>query len=235
MTLTRAWMQLLRRPIAKCALRLRDKRNRHLSVPGSSNNGAQHVLVVLYLVVLLISEPSIYFHLCPISGCNRGADIHVCLDGNFHHSHARSAGDGPHFFRPQYILLKSVVDSVGMRIKSACQSPPKRYSHQVPDDAVDECERTHEAADEQKRKRKTDHFDDTGLMALVCRHDIPLFFANIDTPGEQQKYGIALLEHLFSLIPPIATVASLYDIGCVLDRSLRQVCFPCLSCHFSLH
>lgn len=46
-----------------------------------------------------------------------------------------------------------------------------------------------------------DKFDDRGIMALVCRHDIPLFFANIDTPGEQQKYGVALLEHLFSLIP----------------------------------
>jgi hypothetical protein len=60
-------------------------------------------------------------------------------------------------------------------------------------------------------------------MALVCRHDILLFFANIDTPGEQQKYSVALLEHLFLFIPTCATVVSLYDIGCVLDRSLHQV------------
>lgn len=66
-------------------------------------------------------------------------------------------------------------------------------------------------------------FDDGGVMALVCRHDIPLFFANIDTPGEQQKYAVALLEHLFSLIPPWATVGALYDVGCVLDRSLQIV------------
>ena len=51
----------------------------------------------------------------------------------------------------------------------------------------------------------------------------PCFFANIDTPGEQQKYAVALLEHLFSLIPTCATVVSLYDIGCVLDRSLHLV------------
>jgi len=63
-----------------------------------------------------------------------------------------------------------------------------------------------------------DKFDDTGMMALVCRHDIPLFLANVDTPGEQQKYAAALLEHFYTLIPPKATVASLYDIGCVLDR-----------------
>ncbi|KAJ7582135.1 hypothetical protein C8J56DRAFT_1005953 [Mycena floridula] len=59
-------------------------------------------------------------------------------------------------------------------------------------------------------------------MALVCHHDIPLFLANIDTPGEQQKYTIALLEMLFNLIPLMATVVALYDIGCVLDRSLKK-------------
>ncbi|TFK16874.1 hypothetical protein FA15DRAFT_683652 [Coprinopsis marcescibilis] len=66
-----------------------------------------------------------------------------------------------------------------------------------------------------------DHFDDGGLAALVCRHDIPLLFANVDTPREQQKYAIALLLRLFSLIPQKATVGVLYDVGCVLDRSLQ--------------
>jgi hypothetical protein len=59
-------------------------------------------------------------------------------------------------------------------------------------------------------------------MALVCRHDIPLFLANIDSPGEQQKYAVALIQHLFSLLPSNATVIALYDIGCVLERSLHQ-------------
>lgn len=60
-------------------------------------------------------------------------------------------------------------------------------------------------------------------MALLCRHDIPLFFANIDTPGEQQKYAVALIEHFFSFLPPNATVAVLYDVGCVVDRSANLV------------
>ena len=68
-------------------------------------------------------------------------------------------------------------------------------------------------------------FDDTGIMALICCHDIPLFFTNIDTPREQQKYSVALIEHLFSLLPPQVTVVMLYDIGCVVDRSNAQVCF----------
>jgi hypothetical protein len=60
-------------------------------------------------------------------------------------------------------------------------------------------------------------------MGLICRHDIPLFFANIDTPGEQQKYAVSLIEHLYSLLPPSATVCALYDVGCVLDRSTEIV------------
>jgi hypothetical protein len=62
-------------------------------------------------------------------------------------------------------------------------------------------------------------------MDLVCCHDIPLFFANIDTPGEQQKYAIALLEHLFSFLLQAATLVSLYDVGCVLDQILKMVRF----------
>jgi hypothetical protein len=30
---------------------------------------------------------------------------------------------------------------------------------------------------------------------------------------------------LFSLLPSHATVVGLYDVGCVLDRSLQLVCF----------
>ncbi len=69
-------------------------------------------------------------------------------------------------------------------------------------------------------------YDDMGWMSLVCRHDIPLFFANIDTPGEQQKYAVALILWFFSRIPSNATVTVLYDIGCVLDRSIQMVSFP---------
>ncbi|EJF60371.1 hypothetical protein DICSQDRAFT_147842 [Dichomitus squalens LYAD-421 SS1] len=59
-------------------------------------------------------------------------------------------------------------------------------------------------------------------MALVCRHDVVLFLVNIDTAGEQQKYGVALVDHLFTLLPEKATVVIYYDIGCVLDQSLRR-------------
>ena len=62
-----------------------------------------------------------------------------------------------------------------------------------------------------------------GWMSLICRHDIPLFFANIDTPGEQQKYAVALITWFSKFVPSRSTITVLYDIGCVLDRSIQMV------------
>ena len=75
------------------------------------------------------------------------------------------------------------------RISAARGKPPHPYQSEVPDTALDKCEKSYEAADEKKEKSLGTKFDDTGLMALVCRHDSVLFLANVDTPGEQQKFG----------------------------------------------
>ncbi|KAH0832248.1 hypothetical protein J3R83DRAFT_13222, partial [Lanmaoa asiatica] len=152
---------------------------------------------------------------------SEGGDIHVSTDGNFHHRHRRSAGDCPPFYNPAYFLSKTQVDAMGQHIEKQRKKPTKRRNvTMVPDEALDSCESSYEAADGKKQKTSMESFDDTGLMALICRHDIPLFFANIDTPGEQQKYALALITHLFTLLPPHATVVTLYDVGCVLDRTL---------------
>ncbi|KAG2344746.1 hypothetical protein BDR05DRAFT_947110, partial [Suillus weaverae] len=153
---------------------------------------------------------------------NKGGDIHVATDGNFHHRHRRSAGDSPHFYDPSYFLPKVQVDAIGHHITRSRKSTPKLHVSHVPNEAIDLCENSYEAAEGKKQKAAMDSFDDTGLMALICRHDIPLFFANIDSPGEQQKYSVALINHLFSLLPWSATVVTLYDVGCVLSRSLNQ-------------
>lgn len=68
-----------------------------------------------------------------------------------------------------------------------------------------------------------DKFDNGGQMVLVCHYDIPLLLANIDMLEEQQKYAVVLLEHLYDLLPPQATVGALYDVGCVLGCSLQLV------------
>ncbi|EGN93353.1 hypothetical protein SERLA73DRAFT_163496 [Serpula lacrymans var. lacrymans S7.3] len=117
---------------------------------------------------------------------------------------------------------KAQVDAVGHKIDKQRKRPPKPYILAVPSEAIDHCENAYEAADGKKQKAVVDSFDATSVMALICCHDIPLYFANINTFGEQQKYAVALLELLFSLIPPQATVAALYHVGCVLNWLLAQ-------------
>ena len=158
-----------------------------------------------------------------------GGDVHVAIDATFSQRHNVATGESPWFYDPKYFISKQQVDEVGARIATAHKKPPRPHQSQVPDAAIDECEKSYEAADEKKEKTHGEKFDDTGLMALVCRHDSVIFLANVDSPGEQQKYGIALLEHFVSLLPPEATVAVFYDIGCVLDRSLHLVSLqqPC--------
>lgn len=147
----------------------------------------------------------------------------MALDGNFHHRHQTSSGDGPHFHDAVQIISKEQVDAVGNRIDAARKRPPRKFCPKVPEEVIQECQDSHTAADGRKAKTDMGHFDDTGLMVMVCRHDVPLFVANIDTPGEQQKYGVALMEHVLTLLPSQATCVFIIDVGCVFDVSLNKV------------
>ncbi|KAG7098406.1 hypothetical protein E1B28_000365 [Marasmius oreades] len=152
---------------------------------------------------------------------NEGGDIHVALDGNLYRRHLKLAGKGIPFHTSQRFLSKDFVNAVGDRIEQARSKPAKARMPKVPDEAIDACTESYQAArGDGEKKRTQDVYDENGLMALVCRHDIPIFVASINTPGEQQRYSVALLEALFTMIPKGATVVGLYDIGCVLDRSL---------------
>ncbi|EDR03523.1 uncharacterized protein LACBIDRAFT_331575 [Laccaria bicolor S238N-H82] len=149
-------------------------------------------------------------------------DIIVATDGNFSQWHRKDAGDCPEFYSPEYFLSKEYVDGVGKHITTVRGKPPKAHKPaKVPDEAVNDCEEGHDSGSRSTVKTNMDHYDDGGIMALVCHHDVPLFLANIDTPGEQQKYAVSLIEHLFSLLPSTTTVTVLYDVGCILDRSLN--------------
>lgn len=154
---------------------------------------------------------------------SRGGDFHICTDGNFHHRHLVSGGQGVPFHTPMHVIPKAFVDEVGLRVDQARKRKPKPRNPKVPDEAIDECQESYEAADGDKKKAAGLRYDAQGWMSLVCRHDIPLFFANIDTPGEQQKFVIALIIWFFYHVPKKATVKLLYDIGCVLARSIELV------------
>jgi hypothetical protein len=128
-----------------------------------------------------------------------------------------------YFYNAKHFIPKAEVDQIGDRIDAARKSKPKARTLLVPDEAIDSCKDSYHAAKGDQQNAATKRCDINGLMALVCRHDIPLYLADIDTPGEQQKYAVALIERLFQHLPSSANVGLLYDIGCVLDRSIQMV------------
>ncbi|KAJ6471983.1 hypothetical protein C8R45DRAFT_936644 [Mycena sanguinolenta] len=96
------------------------------------------------------------------------------------------------------------------------------YEHdqlRLPRSVLDGCEASFKAADEKRQKASTEFFDDTALMALMCRHDRVLWLVNMHSAGEKQFNVVALVEVLFQHLPPRIRVGLLYDIACSLQRS----------------
>ncbi|KAF9509428.1 hypothetical protein BS47DRAFT_1373510 [Hydnum rufescens UP504] len=89
----------------------------------------------------------------------------------------------------------------------------------VPDSVLDSCERSFLVANENCEKASTSAFVDTGLMAMICRHDCVLSMVNITSVGGKQYYAIALLEALFHELPTWWRAGILYDVGCNLHCS----------------
>ncbi|KAJ6613526.1 hypothetical protein B0H10DRAFT_1647301, partial [Mycena sp. CBHHK59/15] len=150
-----------------------------------------------------------------------GGDVQLGADGCFSYRHLTSAGDGPIFYEPSYFLSKEKVDKVGERISAARKKKPNVYTSPVPKEAVDACEASWEAANEKKSKSDPGRYDSAGFMVMNCRHSHPIFLCNIDTPGEQRKYIVAMLEEVASMLPPQATITQCYDVACVTERTLH--------------
>ncbi|TRM56896.1 hypothetical protein BD626DRAFT_551281 [Schizophyllum amplum] len=56
-------------------------------------------------------------------------------------------------------------------------------------------------------------------MALLCRHDIPLFWAGHDSAGEKQYYVVALMDSFIAHLPLSWTIGFMYDIACQIHAS----------------
>lgn len=152
------------------------------------------------------------------------------------HRHTAAAGQCPPFqYQDAFFLGEERVEAAGEILTAARGRPRREYTGAVPEVAIEGCEDAHTAGDEDKAKTAGSKFDDKGLMALVCRHDIPICFTNITTAGEGQKYVLALLTWLFEQLPPTATVGVLYDIGCVADRTRQLVSSLVFHCGIVFH
>ncbi|KAJ7873548.1 hypothetical protein B0H14DRAFT_3438323 [Mycena olivaceomarginata] len=96
------------------------------------------------------------------------------------------------------------------------------YEHEdllLPRSVLDGCEASFKAADEKREKASTDFFEDTALMALVCRHDRVLFLANMHSAGEKQFLCDCSRGDFIPAHPPRHRCGLLYDVACSAERS----------------
>jgi Kyakuja-Dileera-Zisupton transposase len=162
-------------------------------------------------------------------------DVVVSLDACFKQSRRKGKGDqyDPSHTHPETVFVsKDSVSAMEEYVDSVRPQKDRnqkgRESHKpdgfekgmrVPTSVLDECGESFLAADEKRQKASTQLYSDTGLMALLCRHDRVLWLANMTSPGERQHYALVLLQTLFEHLPHNMRVGLLYDIGCQLHRS----------------
>ena len=160
------------------------------------------------------------------------ADIIVCLDACFSQKRRKSDHDPLHL-HPETVFVpdsevKRTEGLVNMQRNTAGHAPIPccerdggtfETGMHVPNSVLDDCGASFAAADEKRVKASTQFFSDTGLMALLCRHDRVLWLVNMTSRGEKQYYVITLLLRLFEHLPKDATVGVLYDIACQFHRS----------------
>ena len=171
--------------------------------------------------------------LCP------SAQILVMLDACFSQKRRRTAGgqyDAQREHPQSCFLSEEAVKAAEEFVEMLRPSKAERASDQgvpldeddrteegmqVPNSILDSCHDSFKAADEKRVKASTQYFADTGLMALVCRHDRVLFLANMKSAGEKQYYAFALVFELLKNLPPDVTIGLLYDVACTFERSCR--------------
>ncbi|THU94779.1 hypothetical protein K435DRAFT_819914 [Dendrothele bispora CBS 962.96] len=159
------------------------------------------------------------------------SDVIVCLDACFTQRHNTQPRDPARQHPDSFFIPQSEVEAVEARVDEArsqaghaTKKSKSSGDHDTEDDhledgmllskaVLDLCGNSFKAAHEFLAKVIPKGCDVTAVMALLCRHDRPLWVVNMSTPGERQHYAIALLEKLFEHLPPFMHVGVLYDIG----------------------
>ncbi|PPR04745.1 hypothetical protein CVT26_012885, partial [Gymnopilus dilepis] len=162
-------------------------------------------------------------------------DAIVCVDANFTQKRRKSQGNRPPIplHHPETLFI-SPDDVCAMQAEVEAARPVKQKptvddayepGMKVPSATLDECHESFTAADANRAKASTQFFSDTGLMALLCRHDRVLWLVNMTSAGEKQYYVLCLLKKLFEHVPASMRLGALYDIGCQLHRSCLKYGF----------
>ncbi|EAU84174.2 hypothetical protein CC1G_12745 [Coprinopsis cinerea okayama7 len=199
-----------------------------------------------------LMEPSRYLQeRCPLCFNNQRntrdclSEVLLCLDANFtqkRRNPARGQDRSPPLTHPLSVFLtadevseaKAYVERLRPSEGAATATPAvgkeaplaeddtMEEGMKVPTSVLNGCLQSFTAADEKRTKASTRLFADTGLMALLCRHDRVLWLANMTSAGERQFYAIALLQKFFNNVPIDMTVGLLYDVACQLHRSCMK-------------
>ncbi|KAG6822764.1 hypothetical protein H0H92_012662, partial [Tricholoma furcatifolium] len=124
------------------------------------------------------------------------SDAIVCIDACFTQKHNRQAYDDPPLSHPRSVFLSKECVNATERYVDALRPPTAKpakrprvepdqdddgFEHTlcVPRSVLDGCEESFTTADARRVKASTQFFDDTALMALLCRHDVVLFMMNM--------------------------------------------------------
>ncbi|KAJ7496475.1 hypothetical protein FB451DRAFT_1162624 [Mycena latifolia] len=171
------------------------------------------------------------------------ADVFVCVDACFTQKRNTGAPDPPKTHPGTHFISETLSTKMeeyvdGVRDTKPSAKRPRRatveevvddreddYEHPellIPRSVLDGCEASFKAADERCVKASTQFYDDTTLMALLCRHDRILWLVNMHSAGEKQFYVLLLLETLFQHLPLVITIGLLYDVACQLERSAHK-------------
>jgi hypothetical protein len=188
-----------------------------------------------------LDEPTDYLQACcPLCfgitkpSFNRSdSDVLCCIDANFAQKRRKSKHTDPQLQYPNTRFVDpALVSSMEESLNQARNAKPKRKQKgKVPDidailpvssEVLDDCEQAFIAAQANIIKTSKNNYSDTGLMAMVCRHDRVLWVVNMTTPGERQHYALVLIQQLFKNLPFDWRVGLLYDIACQLSRSMLK-------------
>lgn len=165
---------------------------------------------------------------------NPRPDGFVCCDGNFTQKRRNGQTDEETWpwTHPDTVFISDAkIQEMEEYVKSRRSNVPRQRPSstaqedhcengmKVPNSVLDGCQDSFTAADEKREKASTQFFKDTGLMAMLCRHDRVLFLVNMTSAGEKQHYVLALIKELFEHLPRDFTIGLLYDISCFIHRS----------------
>jgi hypothetical protein len=168
------------------------------------------------------------FYICTLSNLSMmfRMDCIVCLDACFTQKRRHSPRDAEHHHPASVFLSEDKVQHAEDMVSRLRQSHERSSAAdnplqgmQVSSAIFQDCHDSFKAADDQRVKASTQFCSNTGLMALLCRHDIVLWMVNMTSAGEIQYYTLTLLWELLSNLPKTMTGGCLYDIGCQLHHS----------------